>query len=311
VRSRARSGTAEDQPGDPVGTLFVVGTPIGNLGDITLRAIEVLGQVAGVAAEDTRRARALLTHLGLGGKDLIRLDSHAPEHNLRRIVDCLVAGQSMALVTDAGMPSISDPGALLVRAVVARGLPLSVVPGPSAVTAAVAASGLVAGPFWFVGFLPRKGSGRRELVARIAACRDPVVLFEHPGRTRATLLELGASSPERLASVCRELTKLHEQIVRGPLAELGGQTAWRGEVTIVLGPHEPPQAEPHAETLDRRIVERLRRGDSTKDIARELGAETGLGRRAVYARVQALRPLAGGVRPAGPTGRGSAKGELW
>jgi 16S rRNA (cytidine1402-2'-O)-methyltransferase len=288
-----------------------VGTPIGNLGDITRRAIEVLRQVSGVAAEDTRRARALLTHLELSGKELIRLDSHAPEQNLHRIVARLVAGQSMALVTDAGMPSISDPGALLVRAVAAEGLPVSVVPGPSALTAAVAASGLVEGRFWFVGFLPRKGSARRELVARITATRDPVVLFEHPGRTRATLSELGAESPGRAASVCRELTKLHEQIVRGPLGELGRLAAWRGEVTIVLGPHEPPRAEPRADTLDQRIVERLERGDSTKDIARELGPESGLGRRAVYQRAQALRPVAAGIRPAGPTGRGSAKGDLW
>jgi 16S rRNA (cytidine1402-2'-O)-methyltransferase len=287
-----------------------VGTPIGNLEDITLRAVEVLRQVSGVAAEDTRRARALLSHLELSGKELVRMDSHAPEQNLRRIVARLGAGQSMALVTDAGMPSISDPGALLVRAVAAEGLPVSVVPGPSALTAAVAASGLVEGRFWFVGFLPRKGSARRELVARIAATRDPVVLFEHPGRTRATLSELGAESPERLASVCRELTKLHEQTVRGPLGDLAQQTAWRGEVTIVLGPHEPPRAEPCADTLDRRIVERLEHGESTKDIARELGRETGLGRRAVYQRAQALRPAPAGVRPAGPTGHGSAEGDL-
>jgi 16S rRNA (cytidine1402-2'-O)-methyltransferase len=290
-----------------------VGTPIGNLGDLTLRAIEVLRQVSGVAAEDTRRARALLSHLGLDSKRLVRLDSHAPGANLGEVVRLLGAGESIALVTDAGMPSISDPGASLVRAVAAEGLPIAVVPGPSAVTAAVAASGLVNGPFWFVGFLPRKGRGRRELVSRIAATREPVVLFEHPGRTAGTLSELSAMSPERPATVCRELTKLFEETRRGSLAELAQQSEWRGEVTIVLGPGNPdrPEASHDPEALDQQILERIGRGDSTKAIARELGAETGLGSRAVYARVESLRNAAGGVRPAGPKGQGSPNGDLW
>ncbi len=286
VRAGGREGRTAETPGK----LYVVGTPIGNLGDLTLRAIETLGRVSCVAAEDTRRARALLSHLNIVGKQLLRLDSHAPDQNLAKVLADLESGAEVALVTDAGMPSISDPGALLVQAVTARGLEVHVLPGPSAVTAAAAASGLVEGPFWFVGFLPRKGGERRALLARIAVAPEPVVLFENPGRTHATLSELAASNGERPACVCRELTKLHEETVRGPLAVLAERSEWRGEVTIVLGrAGTSPVERAHPEAVDELIRDRIQRGDSTRDIAREIALETGLGRREVYERTRALR----------------------
>jgi 16S rRNA (cytidine1402-2'-O)-methyltransferase len=288
-------------------TLFVVSTPIGNLGDLTLRAMEVMRQVAAVAAEDTRRARALLSHLGVSGPKLLRLDAHAPEVNLRRVLELLESGKSVALLTDAGTPSISDPGAPLVRRVRERGLPVTVIPGPSALTASVALSGLVAGPFWFLGFLPRKGPRRRALLGRIQATREAVVLFESPSRTRLTLGELASLMPERTACVCRELTKVYEESVCGPLGELAARAEWRGEVTIVLGPgrEESSQASTDPGDLDGQIAERLAAGDSVKDIARDLAAQTGLARRELYQRARALRG-ARGLRE-GPVVRGSGR----
>jgi 16S rRNA (cytidine1402-2'-O)-methyltransferase len=276
----------------PPGTLHVVGTPIGNLGDITLRAVQTLRAVDRVAAEDTRRTRVLLSHLGLRSKPLCSLDAHATERKLETVVGYLLRGQSVALVTDAGMPSVSDPGARVVRAVAQRGLPIVVVPGPSAVTAAIALSGLVEGPFLFLGFLPRRGQKRHAALARICRTHEPVVLFEAPGRTAATLAELSRVVPERSAVICRELTKLHEEARRGCVAELTQGTPWRGEVTIVLGAAEPaaPQADATRDSeLDRLIEERILAGSSSSSIVTELAPLFAQPRRQLYARVQAVR----------------------
>ncbi len=270
--------------------LFVIGTPIGNLGDITLRAIDTLREVKHVAAEDTRRTRQLLSHLEVHGKHLVALDAHASEKRIAGLVDRLVAGESVALVTDAGMPSVSDPGAALVRAAVERGVEVTAIPGPSAVTAAVALSGLVEGPFLFLGFLPRRGQKRHEAIERIARSVEPVVLFESPNRTQHTLDELAGAMPERQASVSRELTKLHEETVRGTLAELSTRSEWRGEIAIVLGPGDGERAEaPDDAALDARIGELLAEGVSPRSVADELTAWSRRPRREVYARVQKLR----------------------
>jgi 16S rRNA (cytidine1402-2'-O)-methyltransferase len=273
-----------------VAPLFVIGTPIGNLGDITLRAIDTLREVKHVAAEDTRRTRQLLSHLEVHGKHLVALDAHASEKRIAGLVDRLVAGESVALVTDAGMPSVSDPGAALVRAAVERGVEVTAIPGPSAVTAAVALSGLVEGPFLFLGFLPRRGQKRHEAIERIARSVEPVVLFESPNRTQHTLDELAGAMPERQASVSRELTKLHEETVRGTLAELSTRSEWRGEIAIVLGPGDGERAEaPDDAALDARIGELLAEGVSPRSVADELTAWSRRPRREVYARVQKLR----------------------
>lgn len=244
-----------------------------------------------MAAEDTRRTRALLAHLGITGKPLSALEAHASERDLERLVARLLAGESIAFATDAGMPGVSDPGAALVRAASAAGVSVVVIPGPSAVTAAAALSGLVDAPFRFVGFLPRRGGARAEALARIAATSEPVILFESPARVAATLGELARAQPERPAAICRELTKLHEEVVRGTLSELAVRdAAWRGEITLVLGAGAASSRDAVDDSaLDARIAERLAQGASVKDVASELAAWSGRPRREVYARAERLK----------------------
>lgn len=271
------------------GALVLVGTPIGNLGDITLRAIETLKAADGVAAEDTRRTRALLSHLGIGKKPLVCLDANASARALSAVLDRVAAGETIAFVTDAGMPSISDPGSELVRAAVARSLCVTVVPGPSAVATAIALSGLVDAAYFFAGFLPRQGSKRTAAIDRIASTAEPVVIFEAPGRTPSTLADLAQRMPERPAAVCRELTKLHEEALRGSLAELAAQSReLRGEVVIVLGAMEVAVALPTDDQIDARIRQELGAGASPRDVADRLTGWSGRSRREVYARVIAI-----------------------
>jgi 16S rRNA (cytidine1402-2'-O)-methyltransferase len=253
------------------------------LGDLSSRATETLRAVAAVVAEDTRRTRALLSHLGVRGKAVIRLDAHGSEKTLARLVDRLTSGESMAVVTDAGTSSVSDPGAALVRGAAAAGVDVAVIPGASAVTAAIALSGLVEGPFLFVGFLPRKGEKRRKWLERIAATGEAVILFEAPHRTAETLRDLAALAPDRLACVAREMTKLHEETLRGSVSELARMDReYRGEVTIVLGPSDREGPEESID-VERLVMQRLQSGASAKDIATELATLTGQPRRALYA----------------------------
>ncbi|MCC6898526.1 MAG: 16S rRNA (cytidine(1402)-2'-O)-methyltransferase [Polyangiaceae bacterium] len=271
------------------GALVLVGTPIGNLGDITLRAIETLKTADGIAAEDTRRTRALLSHLGIAGKPLTCLDANASERAIGALLDRVAAGETVAFVTDAGMPAISDPGSELVRAAVARSLPVTVVPGPSAVATAIALSGLVDSGYVFAGFLPRQGGKRSAALDRIAATAEPVVIFEAPGRTLSTLGDLAARMPSRPAAVCRELTKLHEEALRGTLAELAAMDReLKGEVVIVLGAMDLVATLPTDDELDARIREELAGGASARDVADRLTDWSGRARRQVYARVIAL-----------------------
>ena len=274
------------------GTLYVVGTPIGNLGDLTLRAIDTLRAVDAVLAEDTRRARALLSHLAIPGKDIERFDAHADEALAARFVSRLCAGASFALVTDAGMPGISDPGALLVRAARAAAVPVVVVPGPSAVTMAVAVAGFGDGPFRFVGFLPRGGSSRSDALARIAATPEPVVLFEAPSRVRETLRDLAARTPSRGAALTRELTKRFEEATFGTLAELAARDDEpRGEITLVLAAHEvvDDAEEVTDAALDLRIADALAAGEHPKTVADRLASWSGRPKREVYARASAAK----------------------
>ena len=276
------------------GKLYVVATPIGNLGDITARAVETLRAVGLVVAEDTRRTRALLSHLGIAGKPVERLDASATDDDVARIANRIAAGEDVALVTDAGTPVVSDPGTALVRAAVAIDAAVIPIPGPSAVIAALSVSGLVTGGFRFVGFLPRGGRERREALALLAATPESAVLFEAPGRTGATLAELATIMPGRPGAVARELTKVHEEIMRGTVAELAARTASRellGEVTIVLGPAVDDDARPRwtDEDLDRRIDEELAAGRRVRDVAETIALESGRPKREVYARVVARR----------------------
>jgi 16S rRNA (cytidine1402-2'-O)-methyltransferase len=273
----------------PPGVLYVVATPIGNLGDLTGRAGETLRECDRVLAEDTRRSRQLLAHLGITGKPVDRFDAHASARDEARVVERLESGERVALVTDAGTPGVSDPGERLVEAAITAGIRVVPVPGPSAVLAALVASGLAGdGRFRFVGFLPREGSERRDGIATVSATPEPVVLFEAPSRTQGTLADLADATPERRACVARELTKVHEEYVRGSLAELAALArAWVGEIVLVLGAHAPESREATVDdaALDARIDEALGRGEHARSISDRLAAWSGRPRRAVYERV--------------------------
>jgi len=271
------------------GTLYVVATPIGNLGDVTLRAIDVLKTSDRIAAEDTRQSKKLLSHLGIGGKPMDALHAHSSERDVAKVVSALVAGASVALVTDAGTPSVSDPGDAVVKASIAAGVRVVPIPGPSAALAALVASGLAGGGgFRFMGFLPREGAARHEAIGKVCSTPEPVILFESPERTAATLRELAEATPDRPACVARELTKLHEELVRGTVATLAAdRDAWRGEIAIVLGAWQPEAREAAIDdaALDARIDRELAAGTHSKTIAERLAAWSGRPKRDVYERV--------------------------
>ena len=218
-----------------MGTLYVVGTPIGNLEDISPRAARVLGEVSLVAAEDTRRTRALLTHLGIG-KPLLSVHADVERSRAGRVLAALDAGD-VALCTDGGMPVVSDPGAHLVDTARAHGHNVVVVPGPSAVTSALALSGFGGDRFVFLGFLPRKASEMTRAFEALAAERSTAVAFESPQRLLKTLDIISATLPGRRCAVARELTKVHEEVRVGTADELAGhyrQHPPRGEVTVLV-----------------------------------------------------------------------------
>ena len=234
------------------GTLFLVGTPIGNLGDLAPRAVETLAAVDLIAAEDTRRTGRLLAHVQLVGRPLVSFfegnERERTEEVLRRLRD----GATVALVTDGGMPTISDPGFRLVRACAAEGIDVRVVPGPSAAIAALAVSGLPTDRFVFEGFLPRRAGERRKRLEAFISDPRTIVCFESPKRVRAMLTETLDVLGDRPAAVARELTKLHEEVVRGRLAELPAaldDVTLKGEIVVVIGGAHPSGTPDHAELL--------------------------------------------------------------
>ena len=288
------SDDAASPPARPVATgiLYVVATPIGNLADITLRALEVLRAVPLVAAEDTRLTRRLWARHGLGTR-LISYHARNAATRTPELLAHLRGGADLALVTDAGTPLVSDPGDGLVAAWVADGGRVVPIPGASAVLAALVASGLPAARWGFEGFLPRSGAERRRRLARLAADERTTILFEAPGRTAATLRDLAAlCGDERRGALCRELTKLHEEVRRGPLAELAADAQRRpprGEVTLVVAGRgtmaSDERSEPTADDLAaaRRSVDALVAGGSSRAAAaKRVAAETGLPRRDLY-----------------------------
>ena len=271
------------------GILHVVATPIGNLGDLTLRAIDTLKSCTRVAAEDTRRTRQLLSHLGIEGKPLEALHAHSTERDVARLVRHLVDGEEIALVTDAGTPAVSDPGDDLVKAAIRAGIRIVPVPGASAVLAALVASGLATGVgFRFVGFLPRDGAAHRDAIALVCGAPEPVVVFESPERVQALLEELADAMPDRPACVARELTKMHEELVRGTLAELSkNRDSWRGEIALVLGAWAPESRADVIDdaAIDARIDRELDGGAHAKTVADVIAAWSGRARREIYERV--------------------------
>jgi 16S rRNA (cytidine1402-2'-O)-methyltransferase len=269
-----------------VSILFVVATPIGNLKDITLRALETLRACDVIVAEDTRHTRKLLAAHGIEGKPLLSLHARSTKQDVERAAARLRAGESVALVTDAGTPGVSDPGDALVRAAIAAGVRVVPIPGASAVLAALSASGLGGGgAFRFFGFLPRDGTARARAIAAIASTPEPAILFESPERANDTLVELCEVMPTRSACVARELTKLHEELVRGPLVELIHRREWRGEIVIVLGPQEVPETAVDDAAIDARIDHELARGSGAKRTAELVAAWSGRPKREIYERV--------------------------
>lgn len=275
------------------GILFVVSTPIGNLGDITLRAVETLRSCDGILVEDTRRTRRLLTHLDIRGKRVDRVDAHASLQTLDGIVRRLMAGERLAIVTDAGTPSVSDPGAALIQAATQHGVQIVPIPGASALLCALVASGMGGdGPFRFLGFLPRQGAKRAEALATLSETPEVCILFEAPARLQSTLIDLGARMPHRRACVARELTKMHEELVHGTCSELAASDrSWMGEVVVVLGPHVPVDQRAGASDadIDLLIDRALDQGEGSRAIAQRLAAWSGRSRRAVYERVIARK----------------------
>ena len=270
-------------------TLHVVATPIGNLEDVTLRALRVLGEAALVLAEDTRRTRVLLERHGVRAKPL-SLHAHNEAARIARVCETLAAGGDVALVSDAGTPLVSDPGARLVAAVLAAGHDVTAVPGPSALLAALVVADIPAERFSFVGFLPRRKGARDALLASLRARPEALVFFEAPRRVAATLRALAGAFGSRAACVARELTKLHEEAARGRLDALAERFAdgARGEVTIVVaGAGEAPAAD--AADLEAAIRARLEAGDTPRAVAAALAKRWGVPKRDVYARALALR----------------------
>ncbi len=275
-----------------VGALYVVATPIGNLDDMTLRAIKVLKEVPVIAAEDTRTAQNLLRHFEIARPTIVSFfegnEAGRTEHLLAR----LRGGDDVALISEAGTPGVSDPGARLVAAAVAGGVRVVPVPGASAALAALVASGLPSDEFYFVGFPARDGGPRLQAFAKLRNIEATLVIYEAPGRAAATLHDLAAVfGDDRRACVARELTKIHEELVRGTLKELTArfhETPPRGEVTIVVegaSAVEQPTVDVEAE-----VKRRLADGESPKEIAAALALTSGKPKRQIYQLAVALKP---------------------
>lgn len=271
--------------GDPgAGGLILVATPIGNLGDLSPRAATTLAAADVVACEDTRRTGRLLQHAGVDGARLLRVDAHTEDRVAARIVAHLDEGRTVAMVTDAGTPGISDPGERLVRRVLDAGHRVSVIPGPTAPVAALVASGLATNRWCMEGFLPRKGSDRVARLAELGVEERTIVLLESPRRLAATLGDLaGALGGDRSVAVARELTKLHEETWRGTLAGAVDHyvEAPKGEVVIVVA-GAPPADEPDDQRVLAVVTEARSGGASTRDAADEAVRRLGVSRRRAY-----------------------------
>ena len=284
------------------GRLVLVATPIGNLGDLSPRAREVLAAADLICCEDTRRTRALLSAVGVsatgaGGDRLLSLHGHNEQTRLDRVAAAIAGGATVAVVSDAGTPGISDPGAWLAARLGAAGETVSTVPGPSSVVGALVVSGLPTDRFCVEGFLPRKGSERRRRAAALMADERTSVVLEAPGRVAATLAELSAADPDRPVAVVRELTKLHEEVWRGTLGQATEAFATRqlrGEVVLVVG--GAPPAEPADESEVEAAVRAVVSDDPSagpRQVAERVAAALGVPRRRAYEAALRVRASAG------------------
>jgi len=271
------------------GQLIVCATPIGNLGDVTSRVLDALQSADVVLAEDTRVTRKLFARYEIT-TPLERYDEHTAARRTPEIVARIEAGGTFALVSDAGTPGISDPGALLVDAVLAAELPVDVLPGPSAIITALVASGLPTHAFYFGGFLPRKAGERARLLETLSGLEATLVFYESPRRTQATLADLARTFPRRQGAMARELTKLHQEVVRGGLADLaeqiGARESLKGEVVVLIGPPvaAPPRCadEVDVEAVRARVAELVAGGVKRAQAAKQVARESGLARGYVY-----------------------------
>lgn len=267
------------------GRLFVVATPIGNLADITLRALRVLSSVDVIAAEDTRTTKKLLSHHGVS-TPLVSYHEHNESVRTPELLARLREGGTVAVVSEAGTPSISDPGYRLVEAAIDAGVDVEPVPGPSALLAALVCSGLPTDAFVFEGFLPRRPSQRRRRLEELATERRTIVLFESPHRLDASLADMVAALGDRRAALCRELTKLHEEVRRASLPELLAsveRSPVKGELVLVI--EGAAEQEPDLEAAVREVLEETEAGSSVREATRTVAELRGVARRALYDRV--------------------------
>lgn len=266
------------------GTLYVVATPLGNLEDMTLRAVRILKEVSLIAAEDTRHSRPLLAHFGID-RPVTSYFDHVERERAPKLVERLRRGEDVALISDAGTPGIADPGYRLVRAAIDAGIRVVPIPGPSVVTAGLSVAGVPTDRFAFEGFVPAKANARRHFYEAVAREDRTVVCFESGRRLADSLADLAAAMPDRLVVIGREVTKLYEDFVRGPAAELAaraGDLVARGEVTLFIAPSTNAPAKMSEEAVRAEIATRRAAGLHLKEIARALAASSGWHARDVY-----------------------------
>jgi 16S rRNA (cytidine1402-2'-O)-methyltransferase len=275
------------------GALVLVATPIGNLGDLSPRAIAALRDADEIWCEDTRRTRALLTHCGISGARMKSVQAHNEATAAASLVALVAGGRTIAYASDAGMPGVSDPGARLVAACADADLPVTVVPGPSAAISALVVSGLPSDRFVFEGFLARKGPERRAALERVARSDATSIVFEASNRVAATVADLAREcGDDRSAAIVRELTKIYEEVIRGSLDELSGATTQgatiRGECVIVIGP-AAPAADATDAAVDVALRDEMTRGSSARDAAATVAVALGIAKRRAYERAVALK----------------------
>ncbi len=278
------------------GRLFLVATPIGNLEDITFRAVRTLKEVDLIACEDTRQTQKLLNHYGIHNRQ-VSYHEHNEQERAGELAAEMEKGTSIALVSDAGTPLLSDPGFRLVNLCIERGIPVIPIPGPNSLLAAISASGIPGDQFLFIGFLPPRQGERRRVLAKLSDQTVSLVFFEAPHRIAATLRDAAEILGPRPAAIARELTKIHEEFIRGTLSDLAGQLASqtvKGELTLVVGP-----AQPHAAgatvfegTIRERVEELMRTGGFDRKAAlKKVARDTGIPRREAYKKLLAERSL--------------------
>lgn len=283
------SRSADVSVGAAGGTLWLVATPIGNLGDLPPRAVEVLGRAALVCCEDTRRTGKLLQHAGVRAERLAVANEHTEYHRIGDVLEVLGDGRDVAVVTDAGTPGVSDPGERLVRAALDAGFTVTAVPGPVAAVMALTISGLPTDRYVFEGFLPRSGRDRSQRLAELSTERRTIVLYEAPHRIERTVADLASAlGVDRRVAVCRELTKLYEEVVRGELGSIELGTP-RGEYVVVIEGVPAPDASVDDDAIRAALRTELESGATKKDAVATVAAATGAPKRRVYALAIAFR----------------------